>query len=70
MGRSPACIAWQLLAASAALAAAPIAGRARAQAAKTQIIWWHAMTGCAGRCRLTRIAKSFNASQSDIELTA
>ncbi len=58
-----------LLAASAALAAAPIAGRARAQAAKTQIIWWHAMTGALG-AQVDRITKSFNASQSDIELTA
>ena len=43
-----------LLAGTAALAAAPLL-RARAQAAKTKIVWWHAMTAALGE-QVTRIA--------------
>jgi sn-glycerol 3-phosphate transport system substrate-binding protein len=35
--------------------------------AKTQIIWWHAMTGYLGQ-RVNEIAAKFNASQSEYEV--
>ena len=38
-----------LLAASAAIAAAPLIRTAGAQAVKTKIIWWHAMTVALGQ---------------------
>jgi sn-glycerol 3-phosphate transport system substrate-binding protein len=57
-----------LLGATAAFAATPLL-RAQAQAAKTNIIWWHAMTGALG-AQIDRITKSFNASQDTIELTS
>ncbi|MGH7152682.1 MAG: extracellular solute-binding protein, partial [Acetobacteraceae bacterium] len=57
-----------LLGATAALAAAPLVG-ARAQAANTKIVWWHAMTGALG-AQIDRITKEFNASQNTIELTS
>ena len=58
-----------LLAGSAALAAAPLMHTARAQAAKTKIVWWHAMTGPLGDA-LNAIATGFNASQNDVEVEA
>ena len=45
-----------LLAGTAALAATPLLP-ARAQAAKTKIVWWHAMTAALGE-QVTRIADS------------
>ncbi len=57
-----------LLGATAAFAATPLL-RAQAQAAKTNITWWHAMTGALG-AQIDRITKSFNASQDTIELTS
>lgn len=60
-----------LIAGSAALAAAPLAaaqlGRANAQAGKTTITWWHAMTGVLAE-EVNRIAREFNASQAAIEV--
>ena len=53
-----------LLAGAAALAAAP----AFAQA-KTKIVFWHAMTG-ANNDEINRIARDFNAAQSEVELEA
>lgn len=58
-----------LLAGSAALAAAPLIPAARAQAAKTKIVWWHAMTGPLGDA-LNAVASGFNASQNDVEVEA
>jgi sn-glycerol 3-phosphate transport system substrate-binding protein len=55
-----------LLAGSVALAASPLAPL-RAQAAKTPIVWWHAMTGVNGE-EINRIAAGFNASQSEYEV--
>ncbi len=57
-----------LLAGTAALAAAPLT-RSHAQGGKTQITWWHAMTGTLAD-EVNRIAKAFNASQDAVELTA
>jgi len=61
-----------LLAGTAALAAAPLI-RARAQAsapaARTKIVWWHAMTAALG-AQVTRIADTFNRSQSAVEVQA
>ena len=57
-----------LLAGTAALAATPVL-RARAQASKTKIVWWHAMTAALGD-EVNRITAEFNASQNDVELTA
>ena len=57
-----------LLAGTAALAAAPLTGT-RAQGAKTQIVWWHAMTAALGD-EVDRIAREFNASQNTVELKA
>lgn len=58
-----------LLAGSAALATAPLIPTARAQAAKTKIVWWHAMTGPLGDA-LNAVASGFNASQNDVEVEA
>jgi sn-glycerol 3-phosphate transport system substrate-binding protein len=57
-----------LLAGTAALAAAPLLP-ARAQAAKTTIVWWHAMTAALGE-QVTRIADTFNQSQNAVEVQA
>jgi sn-glycerol 3-phosphate transport system substrate-binding protein len=57
-----------LLAGTAALAASPML-RAKAQDAKTKIVWWHAMTAQLGE-EVNRITSAFNASQSEVELTA
>ena len=57
-----------LLAASAAIAAAPLIRPARAQAAKTSIVWWHAMTASVGQ-EVNRLTDAFNASQSQVEVT-
>lgn len=54
-----------LLTGAAALAAAPV----RAQAARTPVVWWHAMTG-ANNDEVNRIARDFNASQNTVELQA
>jgi sn-glycerol 3-phosphate transport system substrate-binding protein len=54
-----------LLAASAAALAAPAA--ARAQAGRSQIVWWHAMTGVLGE-EIERLAAGFNASQAEVEV--
>jgi sn-glycerol 3-phosphate transport system substrate-binding protein len=57
-----------MLAGAAALAVAPIVVPvARAQAGKTKIVFWHAMTGVNGD-EITRIAHDFNAAQSAVEL--
>jgi sn-glycerol 3-phosphate transport system substrate-binding protein len=59
-----------LLAGTAALAAAPLLRvPAQAQAAKTKIVWWHAMTAALGE-QVNRIAEAFNQSQNAIELQA
>ena len=59
-----------LLAGAAALAAAPaLAPVARAQGARTPIVWWHAMSG-ANNDEVNRIARDFNASQGTVELQA
>jgi sn-glycerol 3-phosphate transport system substrate-binding protein len=59
-----------LLAASTGLAAAyAIGSRARAQAARTPIVWWHAMTATNGE-QVNRIVQQFNASQDKAEVTA
>jgi sn-glycerol 3-phosphate transport system substrate-binding protein len=55
-----------LLAGTAALAAAPLLP-ARAQAAKTKIVWWHAMTAALGE-QVAHIADTFNQSQNDVEV--
>jgi sn-glycerol 3-phosphate transport system substrate-binding protein len=55
-----------LLTGSVALAATPFASP-RAQAAKTPIVWWHAMTGVNGDA-INHIAAGFNASQPDYEV--
>ncbi len=57
-----------LLAGSAAVAATGPFASARA-AEKIKIVWWHAMTAALAE-QISRIADEFNASQSDIELTA
>src|SRR5580698_1989271 len=53
----------------AASGAAPLAAASRAhgQSAKTQVIWWHAMTGVLAD-ELNRLASAFNASQSEAEV--
>ena len=60
-----------LLTGAAALVAAPLAApiSAHAQAAKTKIVLWHALTGANGE-EINRLAREFNASQSDYELEA
>jgi sn-glycerol 3-phosphate transport system substrate-binding protein len=55
-----------LLTSAAALAAAPVVGRA---AEKTKIVWWHAMTAALGD-EVNRIAEVFNKSQDAVEVTA
>jgi sn-glycerol 3-phosphate transport system substrate-binding protein len=55
-----------LLTGSVALAASPLAG-ARAQATKTTVVWWHAMTGV-NADEINRIAATFNASQQGVEI--
>jgi sn-glycerol 3-phosphate transport system substrate-binding protein len=57
-----------MLAGAATLAATPLLP-ARAQAAKTKIVWWHAMTAALGD-EVNRIVTNFNASQNNVELTA
>lgn len=57
-----------LLAGSTALAATRLTVPARAQAAKTKIVWWHAMTAALGQ-EVARITDAFNASQSEVEVT-
>jgi len=57
-----------MLAGAAALAVAPIVvPGARAQAAKTKIVFWHAMNGVNGD-EINRITREFNASQSAVEM--
>lgn len=58
-----------LLTGTAALAASAALPRvaAQAQGSKTTITWWHAMTGALGN-EVDRIVKTFNASQSEIEV--
>lgn len=58
-----------LLAGSAALAATKLIRPAHAQAAKTKIVWWHAMTAALGQ-EVNRLVDAFNASQSAVEVTA
>jgi sn-glycerol 3-phosphate transport system substrate-binding protein len=53
-----------LLAGAAALATTPAAAFAQA---KTKLVFWHAMSGANGD-EINRIARDFNASQSDAEL--
>ena len=55
-----------LLAATAATAIAPL-GRARAQGAKTKIVFWHAMSAFLGE-EVGNICKGFNAAQNDYEI--
>src|SRR5580658_8384682 len=55
-----------LVAASAATPLASI-GRARGQAGKLQIVWWHAMTGV-NADEIGRLARVFSESQSDAEV--
>jgi sn-glycerol 3-phosphate transport system substrate-binding protein len=57
-----------LLAASAAAAAAPLIRPARAQAARTKVVWWHAMTAALA-AEVARLTDAFNASQNDVEVT-
>jgi sn-glycerol 3-phosphate transport system substrate-binding protein len=57
-----------LLAASAAVAAAPLIRPAQAQAAKARIVWWHAMTAALDQ-EVHRLADAFNASQTEVEVT-
>src|ERR1700683_2932225 len=57
-----------LLAASAAIATAPLIGPARAQAAKIKLVWWHAMTASLGQ-EVNRLTDAFNASQAEVEVT-
>jgi sn-glycerol 3-phosphate transport system substrate-binding protein len=58
-----------LLAGSAALAATSLVRPAHAQAAKTKIVWWHAMTAALGQ-EVNRLVDAFNASQTSIEVSA
>jgi sn-glycerol 3-phosphate transport system substrate-binding protein len=58
-----------LLTGTAALAATAPLAPALAQAARTKITWWHAMTGALA-AQVDRIVKTFNASQSSIEVEA
>jgi sn-glycerol 3-phosphate transport system substrate-binding protein len=53
-----------MLAGAAALAAAP---QARAEAGRTKIVFWHAMTGANGE-EINRIARDFNTAQPVVEL--
>lgn len=58
-----------LLAGAAALATMPLLSTvpAMAQAARTKIVWWHAMNGALND-EVNRICKSFNASQTAYEV--
>ena len=56
-----------LLAATTAVAAIAPLGLARAQGAKTKIVFWHAMSAFLGE-EINNICKGFNASQSDYEI--
>ncbi len=58
-----------LLAGTAALAATPLLRPARAQGAKTRIVFWHAMTGALGD-QLGKLAAAFNAGQDSVALEA
>jgi len=58
-----------LLAGTAALAAVPLIRPARAQGAKTRIVFWHAMTGALGD-EVGRLVAAFNSGQQAMELTA
>ena len=57
-----------LLTGSVALATTPLIRPAHAQAAKTKIVWWHAMTAALGQ-EVTRLTDAFNASQTEVEVT-
>jgi sn-glycerol 3-phosphate transport system substrate-binding protein len=57
-----------LLAGSAALATAPLVP-ARAQGAKTTIVWWHAMTAALGE-QVNHLVTAFNQSQNAVEVQA
>lgn len=58
-----------LLAGGAALAATPLLRPARAQGAKTNIVFWHAMTGALGE-QLGKLVAAFNAGQDAVALQA
>ncbi len=58
-----------LLAGTAALAAAPLIRPALAQATKTKVVFWHAMTGALGD-EVGRLVAAFNSGQQAVELTA
>ena len=58
-----------LLTGAAALAILPATVPARAQGARTPIVWWHAMTG-ANNDVVNNLARDFNASQGTVELQA
>ena len=58
-----------LLAGTAAFAAAPLVRPAGAQASKTKIVWWHAMTGRLGD-QVNQIVVGFNGAQSTVEVEA
>jgi sn-glycerol 3-phosphate transport system substrate-binding protein len=57
-----------LLAGSTALAATRLTLPAQAQAAKTKIVWWHAMTAALGQ-EVDRLITAFNASQTTVEVS-
>ncbi len=52
---------------AASAAASAVAPAARAQAGRTKIVFWHAMTGANGE-EINRIARDFNAAQAAVEL--
>ena len=57
-----------LLAGTAALATAPLLrARAQAPAARTKIVWWHAMTAALGE-QVNNIANAFNQGQQAFEV--
>lgn len=58
-----------LLTGATALAVTPALGlvSARAQATKTKVVFWHAMSGALGD-EVTRLSTAFNASQADVEV--
>ena len=57
-----------LLAGAGALATTPAIGsKARAQAGRTKIVFWHAMTAALGE-EVNRICTAFNASQAEVEI--
>lgn len=58
-----------LLTGAAALAASPLVAARAQDAARTKIVFWHAMTG-ANNDEINRIARDFNASQPEVELQA